>query len=101
MCSQYQIPILVDDIDDSFNKCFSAWPERYFIVHNGVMEEACEPTTEFGYDRLGLRRKLRKYVNIEANDPCVDLLASGHVVFSDTLYDFSGEGVELGADRPV
>ena len=43
MCSQYQIPILVDDIDDSFNKCFSAWPERYFIVHNGVMEPDCPP----------------------------------------------------------
>jgi len=33
----YTIPTVVDTMDDPFNSHFSAWPERYFVFHQGKL----------------------------------------------------------------
>jgi len=60
----FQIPILVDTIDNNFDKLYSSWPERFYIIEHGKMELVGYPSTEFGYDRVILTiwltyRKLR------------------------------------------
>jgi len=48
------IPILLDSMANEFDAKFAVWPERYYLVWNGVMHTVAEPTTEFGYDRDAL-----------------------------------------------
>lgn len=78
----YKIPVLVDSMDDAFNVEYAAWPERYYFFKEGKLISACSPTTEYGYDRLGLRRKLRELLGYtRENQP--DLLSSDYLVYSE------------------
>jgi len=49
---KFQIPILVDKMDNNFDTQYASWPERFYIIVNGKMEVIGFPTIEFGYDRL-------------------------------------------------
>jgi len=60
--NNFQIPILIDDINDSFCKTLCAWPERYFIIENRQFTFIGNPSNEYGYDRLHLRRTLRNLI---------------------------------------
>jgi len=52
------IPIYLDSMENTFDKEFAVWPERYYIVHNGVLEYVAEPTHEYGYNRRDLAYSL-------------------------------------------
>jgi len=47
----FEIPTLVDKMDNNFDISYACWPERFFIIQNLTMKLVGEPTTEFGYDR--------------------------------------------------
>jgi len=55
---QFQIPILVDEMDNNFDKLYASWPERFYIIEQGKMKLIGFPTTEFGYDRNDIRKWL-------------------------------------------
>jgi len=56
LISQFKcnIPILLDNMDDEFDREYAVWPERFYIVKNGVMEHIFYPTTEFGFDMASM-----------------------------------------------
>lgn len=33
-----KIPMVVDTMSNSFNSQYNAWPERFFIINNGVLD---------------------------------------------------------------
>lgn len=33
-----KVPMVVDTMDNSFNSLYNSWPERLFIINNGVLE---------------------------------------------------------------
>jgi len=35
--NQYQPPLVVDTMDNSFNSCYAAWPERGYIIYDGEL----------------------------------------------------------------
>jgi len=39
----YRVPMLVDTIDNGFQKAFAAWPFRYFIVKENKIAYKAEP----------------------------------------------------------
>jgi len=47
----FEIPILVDGMENTFDSLYASWPERFYIIENGRMEVIGFPTIEFGYDR--------------------------------------------------
>jgi len=51
----FQIPILVDDMDNNFNGKYAAWPERYYIIQDEKMKLIAEPSTEYGYNRAEIK----------------------------------------------
>lgn len=93
-----QFPIVVDGVENHFTHTFSAWPERYYLVEGQRLAEACEPTTEYGYDRLGLRRMLRDYVRGREEVP--DLLRSDCLVFSDN-HCYSNSELLVGEEEAL
>jgi len=46
-----EIPILYDGMRNFFDEQFAVWPERYYLIRAGKMENIWSPTTEFGFDR--------------------------------------------------
>ncbi len=68
--NNFSIPVLVDDMQNSFCDALSVWPERYFVLNGTEFSHVASPSTEFGYDRLSLRRTLRSLLGTH------DLLAS-------------------------
>lgn len=46
------IPILLDNMNDEFDDNYAVWPERYYIIQNGVMKHIFYPTIEFGFDHF-------------------------------------------------
>jgi len=65
----FQIPILVDLIDNNFDELYSSWPERFYIIDGFKMSLVGFPSTEFGYDRnflinwLNYRRSILKEID--------------------------------------
>jgi thyroxine 5-deiodinase len=43
---QYQLPMYVDLMDNTFERVFAAWPERYYIVLNGKVMYKSMPRDE-------------------------------------------------------
>mmetsp|Transcript_29093 Transcript_29093/g.81430 ORF Transcript_29093/g.81430 Transcript_29093/m.81430 type:complete len:125 (+) Transcript_29093:707-1081(+) len=111
MVEEYEYPfatVVVDSIDskNNFTEIFSAWPERYVIVKNNRIIHLSNPTTEYGFDRLLLRRKLRlaclpdepdlKDDNEEEDAAEVDALKkSGDVVHSDRPVGADANHIDL------
>jgi len=46
----FQIPLLVDTIENSFSETFAAWPIRFFIVQNGKIIFKAQPDGMSTYD---------------------------------------------------
>jgi len=47
-----EIAVLVDSMANDFNRQFSVWPERWFLLDTeGKLIHVAYPTTEFGFER--------------------------------------------------
>lgn len=55
---KFNLPMLVDTMENQFDSHFAAWPERFYIVKNNTLILVGEPTTDLGFDRDLLRRYL-------------------------------------------
>jgi len=51
---KYDIPILVDQMDNNFDQKYASWPERFYILEDGKIALIGEPSLEFGYNRLDI-----------------------------------------------
>ena len=49
----WKLPSVTDSIGDAFCTEYSAWPERFFIIHNGVMKYVASPQ-KFEYDPMDI-----------------------------------------------
>jgi len=58
-----KIPILLDSMNNDFERNFAVWPERYFIVVNGKVEYVAFPTNEFGFDRPAFEEEIKKIID--------------------------------------
>jgi len=53
-----KIPVLYDTMDDTFDNLYAVWPERYYIVCDGLIDVVFSPTVDFGFDRETMERAL-------------------------------------------
>jgi hypothetical protein len=74
---QFELPVLVDCIDDRFNTLYAAWPERFFVIGAPEAERTgqdpaklvCrmkligDPKNEWGYDRSDIDQYLERLLN--------------------------------------
>jgi len=56
-----KIPILMDKMEDTFDRAYAVWPERYYVIQQGIMEHVFYPTTEFGFDHQNMLRVLNVF----------------------------------------
>jgi len=70
----FQIPLLVDLMDNNFDGLYSSWPERFYIIDGFKMDLVGFPSTEFGYDRAFLKNCLdyRKSVKQSIDQKQID-----------------------------
>jgi len=54
-----EIPILVDDMDNNFEKSYASWPDRYYVIEGGEIMLIGKPTIEWGYDRESFATEMR------------------------------------------
>jgi len=45
----YQLPILLDNMQNEFHSKFAAWPFRFYIVHQGRIVHKAQPQAENGF----------------------------------------------------
>jgi len=64
----FNIPTVVDSMDNIFNKTFQSWPERYYILQGNSILKIAEPANEFGFDRLSLRNDLAMFTKTELDE---------------------------------
>lgn len=50
---KYQIPVVVDSMSNAFDQVYAVWPDRYFVIEQGVLKLVPSPGT-YGYDRMDL-----------------------------------------------
>jgi len=83
----FEIPILVDGMENKMCSVWGAWPERYFILKDQQVLHALVPDNLFGYDRLRVRRILRSMVG---KDP----------LLSSQTDDFTGSLLQSEEESP-
>lgn len=86
--TNFDIPILVDNMNDSFCNTLCVWPERYFVLTGTQFCQIASPSTEYGYDRLSLRRSLRTLLGAHS------LLMSGEDHYLSSGSCGSGDAVQ-------
>jgi len=60
--AEISFPMMVDNMDNDFDKLFAAWPLRFYVIENGKLIFKAQPDLEtFGYDPRVLSRFLRNY----------------------------------------
>jgi len=60
----YEIPVFVDGMENTFDYHYGAWPERYFLFDkSGKIIQAAMPTNEFGYDRSEIDTWLKHQIS--------------------------------------
>lgn len=59
-----KVKIMYDTMADEFDQAYAVWPERYFIVKDGLMVRVYSPTTDFGFDREEMRRDIENSVSL-------------------------------------
>jgi len=55
----FKLPVLLDTMENLFDKNFAVWPERYFIIKDGMVNFIAGPTSEYGYDRYVLNKMIQ------------------------------------------
>jgi len=48
----FQLPMLVDTIDNCYSETFAAWPIRFFVVENGKILFKAQPDEKNTYDSI-------------------------------------------------
>jgi len=71
-----EIPTLIDGVDDHFERAYSAWPLRFYIIHHGKIAYKAQPTPSHRYSVSQLRRALMTILKAKATD-CVVPSAPG------------------------
>jgi len=66
---KFQIPMLVDEMSNDFDHIYSAWPERFYIFHQGSLQFIGEPNSEWGFTRAFLRKAI---INNSPRKPVVN-----------------------------
>jgi len=61
---KFEIPMLVDTMANEFDSTFASWPERFYIAWNNRLCLVGEPTSEFGFDRSLLEKRLRDLIAV-------------------------------------
>jgi hypothetical protein len=47
----FEMPMLVDNMDNTFHHTYGSWPFRFFVIHDGKLILKAEPDKEtFAYD---------------------------------------------------
>ena len=47
----FEMPMLVDDMDNNFHQTYGSWPFRFFVIHNGKLILKAQPNEKiFTYD---------------------------------------------------
>lgn len=58
----FDIPMLVDSMENTFHLTYGAWPFRFYIIHQGQLIVKAEPNTElFHYDLDEIDGALKKF----------------------------------------
>jgi Iodothyronine deiodinase len=57
----FRVPILVDPIEDGFDKVFAPWPLRFYILDKGKLVYKAQPK-DCSYDIAELRNKILELV---------------------------------------
>jgi len=60
-----RLPMVVDGISDSFEKTYSVWPLRFYIVKQGKIVYKAQPTAKYRYSVDELRENVAKFVAAE------------------------------------
>lgn len=58
----FEIPMLVDNMDNSFHLTYGAWPFRFYLIHQGELIFKAEPNHDtFCYDLNEIDTCLKKF----------------------------------------
>jgi len=57
------VTILLDNVNNDFDRVFAVWPERYYCVRDSLLSYVAAPTTEFGFDREDLTSHIYFHAN--------------------------------------
>lgn len=49
---EFRMPMLVDNINNSFSESFAAWPIRFYVIQEGRMSYIAQPDTHNTYDSI-------------------------------------------------
>jgi len=63
-----RIPILLDTMDNAFDRTYAVWPERYFVIRGRSLAYRSEPTDEFGFNREKFLEDLQRIARDVGND---------------------------------
>ena len=58
---QVQMPTVLDSMENEFNDTYAAWPLRFYLIDNGILEQIAMPTNG-AYDMMDLDRWLQSKV---------------------------------------
>ncbi len=53
---QYEVAMVVDTMENEFRRVFAAWPFRFYVVDQGVIQHKAEPdpdTLEYHIEEVG------------------------------------------------
>jgi len=62
-------PMMYDTMSDEFDKEFSVWPERYYIIKDNRIVNIFYPVIDFGFDRIAIHNELKKYYSGQSSQP--------------------------------
>jgi len=58
----FEMPILVDNMDNSFHTTYGCWPFRFYVIHQGKLVYKAEPgETTYTYDLDELDQWIENY----------------------------------------
>ena len=70
-----KVEVLVDDMEDAFNKEFAAWPIRYFIAKEGrLLHKSENSIKDSHFDQVSLLKKTKEVLEQNAMHKTNELL---------------------------
>ena len=58
-----ELPVLVDGMDDAFMETYAAWPERFFVIYDGLLYFISQPIPDVGHDPEHIRIWLQDFTS--------------------------------------
>jgi len=55
---------MYDTMSNQFDKEYSVWPERYYIIKDNKIDRVFNPITDFGFDREEMKRELETRLRV-------------------------------------